>query len=864
MQAGTRLGPYEVIALLGAGGMGEVWRARDTRLGREVALKLLPEAFSSDRERVARFRREAQLLATLNHPHIASIYSFETVEGVRVLEMELVPGETIRELLHKGPLPFTRALALAHDVAEALGAAHAKGILHRDLKPANVKVTPEGIVKLLDFGLAKAFGPGPGGSDVSESPTLEAGATSRGVILGTVPYMSPEQARGTELDTRSDVWAFGCLVFELLTGKKAFDGPTATDVLVAVLDREPDWKLLPPDTPLPVVELLRACLAKRVDERLPDLDRARKQIDLVRTGQIPLVTAAAVSSPRFRRRAIPVAAGGITLLALAAGIAWVTLRARPGRALPSTKLLAVLPAADFTGRSDGRQLCDGFSVSLRSKLRRVPGVSIMLPAAARLETDATAVARDTGANLILAPSARKSGEQIQLSYSLALATSPIQIDAGEVIGLESDWFRLENELYAKICASLELGLAGGTGPSAREELARGAPQSDYVVALGCLERADDPALLRKAAEILERIPDGNGSALVQAALGRAYLSSFSLSKDASLAELAREAAERAARLDPDLPEAQVTVARVLRATGRPAEALPILRRVLEKDSGNVEAVATLAAALLSAGDSAGAEATWKRLVEMRSTSWSSHKDLAGFFFHENRYAEAAREYQRAIDLNPGVYGLHYSLGAVRIREGRFDEAIGALKKSIEIKPSSLAYSNLGACQYLLGDFPEASDSFGKAMTLTPGDYRYHVYLGDSLTWTPGQSGKALQAYEDAIPLAEGVLRVNPRDGEATGHLALCDARVGRRDEAARLADRAVALEPDNASVLQKAAVVNLILGRRDESLRLLARAVTRGYGTVEILADPEFTTLRNEPRFRQLLFGASGASEKQK
>jgi tetratricopeptide (TPR) repeat protein len=864
LSAGARLGPYEILSPLGAGGMGEVWRARDTRLGREVALKLLPEAFSSDRARVTRFQREAQLLAALNHTHIASIYSFEMVDGVRVLEMEMVPGETILELLNQGPLPLPRALAFARDVAEALGVAHAKGILHRDLKPANVKVTPEGHVKLLDFGLAKAFAPESGGPDPSESPTLEGGATLRGVILGTVPYMSPEQARGAELDARSDVWAFGCLVFEMLTGKKAFNGPTATDVLVAILDREPDWKALPPDTPLPVVELLKSCLAKRVEERLPDLARAREQIDLIRSGKTPLVTAAMAPFPRARRRFLPTAAGVVTLLAVAAGIAWFALRARPGRALPSTKLLAVLPAADFTGRSDGRQLCDGFSVSLRSKLRRVAGVSIMLPAAARLEADAATVARDTGANLILAPSARKSGDQVQLSYSLALSTSPVQIDAGEVTGPESDWFRLENELYAKICASLQLGIAGESGPPPREEIARGAPQSDYVVALGCLERADDPALLRKAAEILEKIPGGNGSALVQAALARAYLSSFNLSKDAPLAERAKGAAERAALLDPGLPEAQITVARVLRATGRPAEALPIVRKVLEKDSANIDAVATLAAALQGAGDSAGAEATWKRLVEMRPTWWSSHKDLAGFFFRENRYAEAAREYQLAIDLNPGVYGLHYSLGAVQIRQGRFDDAIGALKKSIEIKPSSLAYSNLGACQYLLGDFSEASNSFGKAMTLTPDDYRYHVYLGDSLTFSPGQSEKARQAYEAAIPLAEGVLRVNPRDSGAMGLLALCDARVGRRDEAARLVERAVALDPENASVLQKAAVVTLVLGHRDESLRLLARAVERGYGTVEIRSDPEFMTLRDEPRFQQLLSGASGAGEKKK
>ena len=476
----------------------------------------------------------------------------------------------------------------------------------------------------------------------------------------------------------------------------------------------------------------------------------------------------------------------------------------------------------------------------------------MLPGAARLETDVAKVARDTGANLILAPSARTSGGQVQLSYSLALSASPVQIDGGEVTGPESDWFRLENELASKICASLELGLGREFGPP-HEEITRGPSQSEYVVALGSLERSDDASLLRKGASILEGIPGGNDSALVQAALARAYLSSFALTKDASLVERARVAAGRAVRLDPDLPEAQVTEARILRATGRPAEALPILRKVLDKSPGNVEAVSTLAATLSASGDFPGAETSWKRLVELRPTSWSSHKDLAGFYFARNRYEEAAKEYQRAIDLNPSVYGLHYSLGAVRIRQGRFDEAVAALKRSIEIAPSALAFSNLGTCQYLLGDFPAASASFERAVALTPGDYRLHVYLGDALTWTPGRAAEARKAYASAIPLAEGVLRVDAKDGGATVLLALCEARTGQKDEAARLAARAVTLEPENASVLEKAAVVALDLGRRDESLRLLSLAVERGYGTVEIRSDPEFTALRNDPRFRQLL-----------
>ncbi|HEY3204640.1 MAG TPA: protein kinase [Thermoanaerobaculia bacterium] len=297
LNAGSRLGPYEILSPLGAGGMGEVYRARDPKLGREVAIKVLPAEFAGDAERIARFEREARSLAALNHPNIAAIYGLEDAGGTRCLVLELVPGETLAERLAAGPLPVEEAFALCRQIAEALEAAHAAGIVHRDLKPANVKITPSGKVKVLDFGLAKAFGAEPGPArDVSHSPTVTSGGTQRGVILGTAAYMSPEQARGKTVDKRTDVWSFGCVLYETLTGRKAFEGETVSDVMVSVLSREPDWTALPGAAPRRVRDLLRRCLQKDPERRLHDVADARLEIEDAAsdpgTGSLPESSAA--------------------------------------------------------------------------------------------------------------------------------------------------------------------------------------------------------------------------------------------------------------------------------------------------------------------------------------------------------------------------------------------------------------------------------------------------------------------------------------------------------------------------------------------------------------------------------------------
>src|SRR5262245_51211643 len=280
MGVGSRIGPYELLSRLGAGGMGDVYRARDSQLGRDVAIKLLPAIFLSDPDRLARFERESRVLASLNHPNIAAIYAVEPVEGSRALVLELVEGPTLADRITKGPVPLAEVLPIARQIAEALEAAHEKGIVHRDLKPANIKLAPTGLVKVLDFGLAKLGAGEAGGAggtgrdDLSNSPTFTAG-TQQGVILGTAAYMSPEQARGQAVDKRTDIWAFGCVLFEMLTGTAPFGGATVTDTLAAILQRDPDWTLLPSTTPVGIRKLLRRCLEKDPTRRLHDVADAR-------------------------------------------------------------------------------------------------------------------------------------------------------------------------------------------------------------------------------------------------------------------------------------------------------------------------------------------------------------------------------------------------------------------------------------------------------------------------------------------------------------------------------------------------------------------------------------------------------------
>ena len=336
--AGARHGSYEILSILGAGGMGEVYRARDTRLDRDVAIKILPDNLAADPERIARFEREAKTLAALNHSNIAHIHGLEDANGIRALVMELVEGSTLADRIAHGPIAIDETLAIAKQIADALEAAHEQGIIHRDLKPANIKVRPDGTVKVLDFGLAKALETAQHPSNASQSSTITSPAITRmGVILGTPAYMSPEQARGQAVDKRTDIWAFGCVLFEMLTGQAVFAGETKSDTIARVLEREPDWERLPGTTPANMRRLLRRCLEKDPKQRLRDIGDARFELQETLA---PAPDGDRVTGPS-RSALIGMAAGLVVVTAVTVGVAmW---RLRPAERGAVTRFSHVLP-----------------------------------------------------------------------------------------------------------------------------------------------------------------------------------------------------------------------------------------------------------------------------------------------------------------------------------------------------------------------------------------------------------------------------------------------------------------------------------------------------------------------------------------
>jgi TolB-like protein len=814
VEPGARLGPYEILAPLGAGGMGEVWRARDTRLDREVALKFLPETFVDDPERHARFEREAKVLASLNHPNIATLYGLDHLDGRHALAMELVEGDGLDERTARGRVPVAEALPIALQIAEALEAAHEKGIVHRDLKPANVKVRPDGTVKVLDFGLAKAWEEEvqPGGP--AHSPTVTGVYTKGEVILGTVAYMSPEQARGLSVDKRADIWAFGVVLWEMLVGRPLFAADTVSDTIAAVLMTEINLAGLPGSTPDAIRSLLRRCLERNPKNRLRDIGEARVALrDVIGVEGPPPGSSVGHSAPhaptsppasqrsqrtRWRLAGMVAFAGAIAL----AGAILVLRAAGWPRALFGTpsagpiRSLAVLPLENLSGDPGQGYFADGMTEALINNLAQIGALSVISRTTV-MQLKGTHMSlpeiakRLNGVDAVIEGSVQRAGKHVRISVQLVRAATDTPLWAKDYDSELNDVLSLQGEVARAIAEQVRAELT----PRERKRLAA-APSVD--------PEAYDLFLRGRAHSRHENREDNDEAiALLEQAVAADPLFA------AAHAELARAYGVRLFFFKPNDPE-------------------------LEKKSQlEVETALRL--------DPESSDAHLARGVLL----WD-----AGYRFP---HAEAIRELRRAIELNPSSDEAHHQLGLVYLHVGLLDRALREVQEAIRLNPdNALAPYRLGCVRLYMGDFKGAWALFSKIpFNFNP------VLLNYVDAWTLFDLGRKAEArartdeYERAYPRDVGGLNASMQAilaadaGDATGAEVKIRAAV----------DHGTGYRHFHHTEYN-VAVAYALLGKPKEALRWLQAAADDGLPCYPLFeTDPNLDRIRRDPGFVAFLAG---------
>jgi serine/threonine-protein kinase len=545
---------------------------------------------------------------------------------------------------------------------------------------------------------------------------------------------------------------------------------------------------------------------------------------------------------------------------LVAAAAWFLLLHRAGewkRGSSAVRSLVVLPSRDLSGSPGGQLMGDGLVDTLSARLGGLPGIQVVTPSVAVEAADRLAdpfrAAKSVGANLAVRSSFMRSGDFVRIAYSVWDVSQRAQVASGTVDGSASDLFHVQDRLAESVAEGLKLK-GGGKRPTVSVGLAGATAQERYLQALGNLQRYDKPVHLDTAIAALEELAAENpGSALVPAALGRAYLYKFNLTREKSWADKASVAVERARQLDPDLPEVNSTAGELAARTGKPKEAIAAFERTLAVHPNDFDALLGLGRAQDLMGEATPAEQTYRRAIALQPSSWIGYSKLGGFFYGQGRYAEAAEMFRRVITLAPDNARAFSNLGAAYYYMEDLDRALAAFERSIALEPSDLAYSNVGALRYYLGRYSEAAAAFEKALQMVPDHYLSWAGLGDAYSQLPGRQQEARAAYAKSTALARNELTTNPKDAQVHSYLALSLAKVGRWAEAEEHTAEALAAQPENPEYLFNAAVVANRATKEADAIEFLSKAIRAGFPRVVARREPEFKNLRHRADFEKAI-----------
>ncbi|REL24270.1 tetratricopeptide repeat protein [Rhodohalobacter sp. SW132] len=880
---GMTVNHYKILEKSGEGGMGVVYKAHDTKLNRFVALKFLPEKSDIGAEAHDRFLREARSIAQLNHPNICQIYGIEDdYDGNQFIVMEYIDGNNLADLfIHSNDksdeilnvdssisnhslsksTKSDQVLDAAIQIARGLCAAHQKGIIHRDIKPANIMITQAGEIKILDFGLAKTLG----GNDLTREQST----------LGTISYMSPEQIRGDELDHRTDIWSYGAVLYQLVTGRLPFGGDYEHSVMYSIINTDPPpLKSRDGDLPGGLEDIVHRCLMKEPDDRYATADEllddllqhagySQTGIDYSKNGSGKAESKSMELGTGKRK--IVLAIGAILALILLLftifqGKIWVD----DWISAPNSEFIhvAVLPFSNIGG-DPGRQIfADGLVETITSQLSHLEQFQSDLWVVPSGEIRSNNILsageayRMFGVNYAIAGSIQPIANRLRLTISLIDSKNLRQLNS-KIIDVDvSQALQLHNESVEQLLAILNLELNSEAKGLIREGSTTNSVAFEYYIkGLGYLHRYEQRSeSINMAIDAFEEALGLDPQfALASAGLGQAYWFKYLDTRDRTWIDRAKFNTVQAFKLNSSLLQARITLGLIHIGTGEYDDAIQNFNDALLSDPANAEAYRGLAEAYEYSGRTEQAEQTYKRAISLKPDHWAGYNALGTFYYRINQYENAKEQYRRVIEITPENYRGYMNLGSMYYFTDMHEQAKQMYEKSLELEKSYSAASNLGTLYYIEGRYAEAANMYETALELNDGNYFLWGNLAISYYYTPDQYEKSIPAYERAIELAYEQLEVNPNDAEVVISIAGYYARLGNGDLSRRYILEALDLAPQNTYVMYLGGSAYESLGMRHEALTWIKKAIEGGYSISEIQNQPELKELVDDVHFQDIL-----------
>jgi eukaryotic-like serine/threonine-protein kinase len=859
-------GRYEIMGVLGQGGMGAVYKARDRELDRLIALKVIRPELATDPAILLRFKQELILSRNITHKNVVRIFDLGEADGIRFISMEYIDGDDLRTLLRReGKFAPKDAIAVVEQVCRALDSAHSEGVIHRDLKPQNIMRDKHGRIVVMDFGLARSLG--------------DTGMTQTGAIVGTLEYMSPEQALGSMLDQRSDIFSVGLIFYELLTGKAPYEADTAIASLMKRTREEArSVSDVEASVPRSLSAIVARCLEREPANRYHSAVELLQQLNTWETN--PNISVESLSKMiahpvvRVSRFSLDLPGkswmwiAGAVLVIVLATFAGRTLLSHPGTASSETpqgipslkqgKYVAILPLKKVGDEKALGYVADGIEEALAAKLFQLKEVHLAssdsVDKVAAKDLPLAKLARELGANLILQGSVQGNSDKLRVTLNLENATTGKRVWSQEFSGASGDVLALEDQIYGTVATALELK------PTDEEQARVGAHPTEnvkaydlYLQGRNTLRNSHSQADIRQAVGLFEQAIDKDSNfALAYTGLADSSLQMYNETKEGVWAQKATLSAQQAERLSNNLPEVHISLGSVYSTTGKNTEAVTELKRALELAPNSDEAYRNLGDAYRHSGQSDEAIASFQKAVAANPYNWTNHNALGNAYWVLGDSAKALPEYQKVTELAPDNPMGYTNIGSVYLREGKWSEAIPQFQKALALAPDAPTYSDLGTAYFFLKSYDQATKMYEKAVEMTPNDEELLGNLGDSYRWS-GHSDQATNAYGKAISLAFQELQVNPRSSTIMGDLGLLYAKKGDAVNAVQYTNQARAISPDDLQLMYSETQVKTLIGKPEEALKSLRLALEKGYSAQEAWNDPELQKLQALPQFSQLV-----------